>query len=105
MGELIVHRNALFEEEALTVDGFAINTKEGILAVARRADAGEVEARKAVIELWNVIAEPAFHLKTIPLEGDGAQSLIWIEDADSLIAAHIDGSVTVHHTHSPSFRV
>lgn len=38
MGELFVHRNALFEDEGLTVDNFAMNNREGILAVARRTD-------------------------------------------------------------------
>lgn len=65
----------------------------------------EEEMSEAVIEFWNVIGQPIFHLKTIPLGVDGAQSLLWIEDSDSLLAAHMDGSITVHHTHSPKFFV
>uniref|UniRef100_A0A915BQB7 Cirhin n=2 Tax=Parascaris univalens TaxID=6257 RepID=A0A915BQB7_PARUN len=103
MGELCVHRNALFEDEGLTIDNFAMNNREGILAIARRTDREGEKVSEAVIEFWNVIGQPIFHLKTIPLGVDGAQSLLWIEDSDSLLAAHMDGSITVHHTHSPRF--
>lgn len=96
--DVVVHKCALFEVEPNDVECMSLNHQLGILAVARRSASRDRE-HDTLLEYWNVIGDPTFHVKTRPLSRNGVESITWVDCA--LLSAHIDGSVIIHSLHTP----
>ncbi|VDN19727.1 unnamed protein product [Gongylonema pulchrum] len=59
------------------------------------------ERRDCVIEFWNTIGSPVFHIRTTALGSKSAESLLWA--GDLLLASHLDGSITGHRLHTSEY--
>ncbi|KAM3720670.1 U3 small nucleolar RNA-associated protein [Dirofilaria immitis] len=95
-----VHECDLFEHEPYTVDCLALDERQGILSVARHADS-EDKQRNGIIEFWNVIGIPIFHVRSTFLGDKTAESLLW--KSDILLATHLDGSITGHRLQTSEY--
>lgn len=97
--DVVVHKASLYENEPYSVECMAVDDVQGILAVARRADYGEERKRESLLEFWNIIKKPVFHMKTRRSGSGGVQALLWIKSY--LLSNHLDGSILIHQLHRP----
>ncbi|VDN03883.1 unnamed protein product [Thelazia callipaeda] len=100
MVDIEVHECDLFEHEPFVVDCLALDERQGILCVARHSDYNK-QKRNGMIEFWNVIGTPIFHVRNTFLGNKTVESLLWLDDV--LLAAHIDGSITGHCLHTSEY--
>uniref|UniRef100_A0A0N5AAE1 WD_REPEATS_REGION domain-containing protein n=1 Tax=Syphacia muris TaxID=451379 RepID=A0A0N5AAE1_9BILA len=91
---IVVHKSLLYENEPYSVESMAVDEKQGILALARFS---EERKRESLLEFWNIIGKPIFHLKTRKLGSGGVEALLWVNSY--LISSHLDGSVHLHQLH------